>query len=138
MNARKFIAERKFAKKDKGSSSTGSEKSRFTSGSQIGEEGRAAGASGFGVNGNGVVGLEMPDFAKKGYIDPPSGEDMQRAFPNHPSIQRAYLELNVSRVLEGSIEKLLEWISYMRFFHRKRRKGRPRCTSQKYPIFCRA
>jgi len=51
---------------------------------------------------------KTPDYVRKNYMDPPSWEDMQKAFPNNPTIQRAFLELNVSRVAEGSIEKLLE------------------------------
>ena len=51
---------------------------------------------------------KTPKYVKKNYIDPPSWEEMQKAFPNNAIIQRAFLELNVSRVEAGSIKQLLE------------------------------
>jgi hypothetical protein len=57
-------------------------------------------------------GRGVPKFWKKNFVDPPSWQEVQEAFPLAESIQKVNLPLNIKKVSPGSIEKLKKLPSY--------------------------
>jgi len=69
-------------------------------------EGERQEGRGNGVVQEGLNGTRVPRYYKKFFIDPPSWEEVQAAFPEMGDIQRNRYPLNVKRVKPGDINKL--------------------------------
>jgi len=49
----------------------------------------------------------MPKFVRKNFVDSPSWEEIQCAFPSLGSVQRKVFPLNVKRVGKADLDKLM-------------------------------